>query len=271
MGSRRNRKERRNNLNGDELFFGDEPSNSRSSSSKFTFEGMIGGGAKQKFKPHSSAGTSSPNENDRKLFTESMESKFNIEINGRMDEYERMMRNFQREYLKWNTKRRETISKLTELKDSVHTDQLAFNNTNLFFKQVNVESRKLKTIDGSNIDFFASVAALITDAASGVTSIAQACNIDANMKTFGEIMDNDAEFTRALYAARSNCFSEYKNVEEIVRRYHTDTFGRTMDKITNRLKVEDMWLDLKSARSGGDNVTQMLDALDNFFQASHKG
>ncbi|XP_042906327.1 uncharacterized protein [Parasteatoda tepidariorum] len=207
------------------------------------------------------------NDFDDNRDTESAESKFCSDINGSIQTYESAMNDFRRVYLEWSRERQNTLSKLEELVADVHKDQLAFNKTGLMFKEANMASREFKNTNNPNVDFFASLAVFLTDAVDGVNSIVQACNVDKYMATFAEIMENDAEITKPLHKIRSKCFAQYHNVEEIIRRYHSETFDSTVGKISRSLKTEDMWLVVKS---NSNSMTQVIEAVDGFFQQVSK-
>ncbi|GFY68179.1 uncharacterized protein TNIN_288051 [Trichonephila inaurata madagascariensis] len=181
-----------------------------------------------------------------------IDPEMNVCIHGRVKRYEEKWNQFYRSYLFWKKERSLTISKLKELMKKVHEDQLAFNQMNATFKELNINSRKSRDGSNSATDFFASLGTFLSDAASGFTSITQAVSIEKYNTEFKEIMEHDVEITKPLYTARSMCLEQYRNVEEIIRHYHSETFGDTMEKISKALKVEDLWMDLKSAQ--GENA-----------------
>ncbi|GFT96805.1 uncharacterized protein NPIL_40411 [Nephila pilipes] len=190
--------------------------------------------------------------------------KMNQSIHGSVKRYEEKWDQFYRRYLFWKNERLLTISKLEELMKEVHEDQLAFNQTNVMFKELNISSRKSKDGSDSKSDFFASLGTFLTDAASGITSIAQAVSVENYNKEFKQIMEHDAEISKPLYTARSLCLQQYKGVEEIVRHFHSETFGDTMENISKSLKVDELWMDLKNAQ-GENAVSVTLNSLDIFF------
>lgn len=191
---------------------------------------------------------------------------FRQQIQGGVRRYENHWDNFDRQYRSWISQRENTIQKLQELVENVHKDQRMFNQGNVFLKEINVGSRELKNCNSStSVDFFASLAAFVTDAASGITSAVQACNVDIHATTFKEIVENDAKVTKPLYAARSRCLEEYRNVEEIIRQCHLETFGSTIDTISNALNVDDLLSDIKNAK-GENAVGQVIDSVGDFLK-----
>ncbi|GFW01375.1 uncharacterized protein TNCV_5030281 [Trichonephila clavipes] len=193
-----------------------------------------------------------------------IDPEMNFCIHGRVKRYEEKWNLFYRSYLFWKKERSLTISKLKELMKEVHEDQLAFNQMNATFKELNVNSRNSRDGSNSATDFFASLGTFLSDAASGITSITQAVNIEKYNTEFKEIMEHDVEITKPLYTARSMCLEQYRNVEEIIRHYHSETFGDTMEKISKAFKVEDLWMELKSAQ-GENAVSVTCNSLDKFF------
>lgn len=195
-------------------------------------------------------------------------SKFKAEMNNHIYRhvkgYENQWEQFSRRYLSWQNERSHTISKLKKLMKEVHEDQLAFNQMNVTFKELNISSRKSRDASNPTVDFFASLGTFISDAASGITSMTQAFNIEKYNTEFKQIMEYDVEITKPLYIARSKCLRQYRNIEEIIKNFHSKTFGDTMENISKTLKVEELWMDLKSAQ-GENAVSVTCNSLDRFF------
>ncbi|GFR10205.1 uncharacterized protein TNCT_90171 [Trichonephila clavata] len=216
-------------------------------------------GAKSKLNAHSSKYQTANKASNLKI-----DPEMNFRIHGCVKTYEGKWNLFHRSYLLWKTERLLTISKLKELVKEVHEDQLAFNQMNATFKELNISSRRSRDGSNSAADFFASLGTFLSDAASGITSMTQAFNIEKYNTEFKEIMEHDVEITKPLYRARSMCLEQYRNVEEIIRHYHSETFGDTMEKISKAFKVEDLWMDLKNAQ-GENAVSVTCNSLDKFF------
>ncbi|GIY20987.1 uncharacterized protein CEXT_120101 [Caerostris extrusa] len=192
-------------------------------------------------------------------------TKYSRHIYGGVKRYEEKWDTFHKKYLIWRRERLSTISELQELKEKVHNDQLSYNQTNVMFKELNMGSRMVK--DGNSnatVDFFASLATFLSDTASGITSMAQAFNAEGYSVEFQKIMEHDAEITKSLYTARSQCVEQYRDVEEIIRYCHSETFGNTLGNISKTLKLEDLWMDLKSS-DGENTVVETAKCLDRFF------
>ncbi|CAL1279608.1 unnamed protein product [Larinioides sclopetarius] len=190
-------------------------------------------------------------------------NKYEKRINVSIKKYEEKWKHFYKRYLFWKNKRLDTIAKLQDLMKKVHDDQLTYDKTNVMFKELNVNSRMLKDSNNSTIDFFASLGAFLTDAASGIASVAQAFNVDTFNTEFKKIMEDDAEITKPLYVIRSQCVEQYRDVEEVVRCFHSETFGDTLENLSKTLKLDDLWLDLKNGPTENP-VSTTLNCLDQF-------
>ncbi|GIY50952.1 uncharacterized protein CDAR_593071 [Caerostris darwini] len=205
------------------------------------------------------------NEHINNLAVKKINTKYSRHIQGGVKRYEEKWDTFHKKYLIWKQERLNTISELKELKEKVHNDQLSYNQTNVMFKEINMGSRMVK--DGNSnatVDFFASLATFLSDTASGITSVAQAFNAEGYNVEFQKIMEHDAEVTKSLYTARSQCVEQYRDVDEIIRYCHSETFGKTLGNISKTLKLEDLWLDLKSS-DGENTVVETAKCLDRFF------
>lgn len=221
-------------------------------------------GAIPKSKPQS--GNLTATENFIIKEAERISQSFSENIRGTVKKYENNWEKFKELYLIWKGQREITLMQLKELVKEVHSQQKGFNAGNLFFKELNAVSREIKSCNQSlAVDFLTSLTSFATDAASGITSLVQACNIDMHTGEFKKIMEFDAKLTKLLHAARSQCLEEYRNVEEMIRECHLKTFGNTIGDISDTLKVDDLLSQIKSAK-GDDSFGQIIDGVAVFIQ-----
>ncbi|GBM55151.1 hypothetical protein AVEN_225937-1 [Araneus ventricosus] len=199
----------------------------------------------------------------KSAFDLDISNRYEKQISGSIKKYEEKWNHFYKRYLFWKNERLNTIAKLQDLMKKVHDDELTYNKTNIMFKELNVNSRMLKDSNNSTTDFFASLGAFLTDAASGIASVAQAFNVDAYNTEFKKIMEDDAEITKPLYIIRSQCVVQYRDVEEVLRCFHSETFSDTLETLSKTLKLDDLWLDLKNAH-GENPVSATVNCLDRF-------
>lgn len=165
-------------------------------------------------------------------------------------------------YSVWLQVRKDTLRKLRELVQDLHGEHLEVNKAQIALKEIGLLSRTAKTSDSSALGVMASISALLSDAASGIVSIVQACDVDAKRKKFQEIMDEDSEATEKLYVARSRCIPNYRGIEEVRRKFHFNTFDSTVDNISNTLKV-DKYVAAAGNDDDSDDISKVINAVGN--------
>lgn len=204
------------------------------------------------------------NYDDFSLCTKSEIRKSKENIFANMDEYTESKNYFINIYHRWLKKREKTLKKLRSLLNELHNDQLLYNKTQALFRGVSYTSRVAKCNQQSQIiDFFASVTALLSEASSGVTSVAQAYNIDCYQSQFEKIMSQDADITKDLYDARSQCIVKYQGIEEVIRTFHADTFYSTVEKISDALELDKFEIALRNADGSGD-ISKVMNEINKF-------
>lgn len=166
---------------------------------------------------------------------------------------------FSNMYSYWLQVRRDTLEELRTLAGDLHRELMEYNKAQLAFREIGLMSRTEKNSD-SAVGFIASISAFLSDAASGIVSVAQACDVDAYQKKFKIIIERDSEVTKKLFVARSRCISHYQGVEEVRRNFRFSTFDSTVDDISNVLKVEKYRAAIRNER--GD-MSQTSSAVAN--------
>lgn len=187
------------------------------------------------------------------------------EIFSSVNQYKDSKAGFWKIYHKWLPERQNTLKKLQSLLKEVHNKTINYYKTQATFKELSYNSRHYKeTTENQTVDFLASLAAFVSDAACGITSFAQTFEMDSYQIRFQEIMDHDSEITKDLYASRSQCVSQYEGIEEVIRKFHPNTLPYTVDKISDSLLVHKHWAAIKNAYDE-NNMTKLLDEVSKFF------
>lgn len=182
-----------------------------------------------------------------------------------INQYKNSKTSFSKIYHRWIPERENTLEKLRSLLKEIHDNTTNYYKTQATFKDISYNSRRFKeTTENQTMDFFASLAAFVSDAASGITSVAQAFEVDSYQTRLQEIMDHDAEITKDLYASRSQCVSQYEGIEEVIRKFNPNTLTTTVDKISGTLLVHKHWAAMKNAYEE-DNMPKLLDEVSRFF------
>ncbi|GFY71795.1 uncharacterized protein TNIN_432951, partial [Trichonephila inaurata madagascariensis] len=168
---------------------------------------------------------------------------------------------FLRNYLDWKKNRQLIITELKNLKKKVHDDQLGFNQTNAALTDINVYSRLAQYVPG--VRLIAGIATFLTDVASTKTSADQAANVHDYITKFKKIMERDADASKFLLSTLSQCVKKHKNIEKIIRKFHSEIFIENRDKsFSSRSSI--LWIDLKKSFRI-DDVSDRIIQLDNFF------
>ena len=201
----------------------------------------------------------------------SIESEKNFEetamkekIFSSVNQYKISKASFCKIYHRWLPERQNTLKELRLLLNEVHDKTRNYYKSQASLKELSYNSRRYKETENQTIDFFASLAAFVSDAASGITSFAQALEMDSYQSRFQEIMDHDSEITKDLYASRSQCVSEYEGIEEVIRKFHPNTLTSTVNKISDTLLVDKYWTAMKNAYDE-NNMPKLLDEVGKFF------
>lgn len=206
------------------------------------------------------------------FFKPIFESKNNLEgkemkekVFSSVNQYKNSKAAFSKIYHRWIPERENTLEKLRSLLKEIHDNTANYYKTQATFKDISYNSRRFKeTTENQTMDFFASLAAFVSDAASGITSFAQAFEVDSYQTRLQEILDHDAEITKDLYASRSLCVSHYEGIEEVIRKFNPNTLTTTVDKISGTLSVHKHWAAVKNAYEEG-NMPKLLDEVSKFF------
>lgn len=180
-------------------------------------------------------------------------------------QYKNSQTSFSRVYKEWLPVRETTLRKLQSLLKEAHDEEKNYNETQVSLKEFSYTSRCVKSeVNNQTIDFLATLAAFIGDAVSGVASVAQAVTVDSKHTKFQEIMDCDAEITKTLYAARSQCVVRYQGIEEVMRSVQCNTLSSTVCTVSGTLQIDKHWAAMENAYQKGD-MTQLLGAVSSFF------
>lgn len=191
------------------------------------------------------------------------ESKANLFTS--IDEYSSSKNSFSGIFKKWLPERRRTLTELESLFEEVLSAQQTYNEAQANCKGVSAEMRNCVNRSETEAGrFLASFASFVTDAVSGIASFTQAFKVDGYQTKFQEIMDRDAEVTKELYETRSRCVARYQGIEEVMRKFHHDTFDSTVDKISCTLEVNKYWESMKNAYKNDDMET-LLNTVGKFF------
>lgn len=206
------------------------------------------------------------------FFKPAFESKNNLEgkamkekVCSSIDQYKNSKASFSKIYHRWIPERESTLEKLQSLLKEIHDNTTNYYKTQATFKDISYNSRCFKeTTENQAMDFFASLAAFVSDAASGITSFAQAFEVDSYKTRLQEILDHDAKITKDLYASRSQCVSQYEGIEEVIRKFNPNTLTSTVGEISSTLLVHKHWAAMKNAYEE-DNMSKLLDEVSRFF------